>query len=411
MSSRRDFLRITGGMMMTGSSILLPGWAFARTNFLGPDTLPAGALEQSMLASLPGKQPLIKRTFRAPNYETPAGQLNEMLTSNERFFVRWHLAVIPEIDPKAWRLRIGGPSAGNPMELTYDDLRKFAAVELVAVNMCAGNRRGLSQPHVAGVEWGNGAMGNARWRGARLRDVLNRAGVKKDAVEVAFQGQDHGTIMQTPQFSKSLPMWKALDDNTILAYEMNGSALPLHNGMPVRLIVPGWVGTYWMKQISEINVLPKPYDGYWMKSAYRIPIGKFPHLVRFTSQDADGVNTTPITEMVVNSLITNLEDGQRFAAGQAIDVRGIAWDAGYGIRNVDVSVDGGQNWHPAKLAKDFGKYSWRQWQYSFSPKQRGQYAILARATNQKGETQSSELIWNPAGYHNNVPQKINVQVA
>jgi DMSO/TMAO reductase YedYZ molybdopterin-dependent catalytic subunit len=410
-SSRREFLRIAGGIAVAGGGILLPEWASARMPSLGPSTLPAGTLEESTLSALPGKQPLIKRTFRAPNYETPVEYLNEMFTQNIRFFVRWHLAVIPEISTQEWRLRVGGAASQTPVELTYDELRRFPAVEVVAVNMCAGNRRGLSQPHVAGVEWGNGAMGNARWHGVRLKDILNRAGIKKGAVEVAFQGQDHGVIPQTPQFAKSLPMWKALDENTILAYEMNGQPMPLHNGFPVRLIVPGWAGTYWMKQISEINVLPQPFDGYWMKSAYRIPIDKFPQLVRFTSQEAPGVNTTPITEIVVNSLITSLEDGQRFRLGQPIAVQGVAWDGGHGIRKVEISTDGGQSWRLATLGKDYGKYSWRQWRYQFRPAQRGQYGILAKATNLKGETQSPQLIWNPAGYHNNVPQQVNVQVA
>jgi hypothetical protein len=230
-------------------------------------------------------------------------------------------------------------------------------------------------------------------------------------VEVVVQGQDRGTIVETPRFVKSLPLWKALDEATILAYEMNGDALPLHNGAPVRLIVPGWVGTYWMKQISEINLLSQPFDGFWMKSAYRIPADKFKQMVRFKTQEAPGVNTTPITEMVVNSLITSLANGQRFRLGQAIDVRGIAWDGGHGITKVEVSTDGGQSWRDATLGKDYGKYSWRQWRHQFRPARRGEYGILARATNAKGETQSPELIWNPAGYHNNVPQRINVQVA
>jgi hypothetical protein len=261
------------------------------------------------------------------------------------------------------------------------------------------------------VEWGNGAIGNARWRGARLRDVLSHAGIRKDAVEIAFQGQDHGVIPQTPQFAKSLPMWKALDPDPILAYEMNGKPLPAPNGFPVRLIVPGWTGTYWMKQISEINILPQSFDGFWMKSAYRIPIGKFPDLVRFTTQDAPGVATTPVTELVVNSLITNIEEGQTVGLGQPVEVRGIAWDGGHGIAKVEVSTDDGQTWRPAMLGKDYGNYSWRQWRLSFRPARPGHIGVMARATSKKGETQNTTLIWNPAGYHNNVPQRIKLQVA
>lgn len=411
MANRRDFLRAAGGLLV-GSGILLPRGALARTLSLGPPGLPAGTRAASTLAPLPGKRPLIKRAFRAPNYETPVEYLNQMFTPNNEFFVRWHLAVIPEISAQAWRLRIGGDAAQKPLELTLDDLRRqFKPAEVVAVNMCAGNRRGLSQPHVAGVEWGNGAMGNARWRGVRLKDVLHRAGIRQGAIEVAFHGQDHGTVLQTPQFAKSLPMGKALDDNTLLAYEMNEGPLPLYNGFPVRLIVPGWVGTYWMKQISALEIRSHQFDGYWMKSAYRIPIDKFPRLDLFKSQDASGVATTPITEMVVNSLITNLEEGQRFRSGAPITVQGVAWDSGHGIRAVEVSTDGGQSWHAAALGRDYGNYAWRQWRYAFHPAQRGRYAVLARATSRRGETQVSTLIWNPAGYHNNVPQTVHILVA
>jgi DMSO/TMAO reductase YedYZ molybdopterin-dependent catalytic subunit len=411
MGDRREFLGMAGSILTAGAGLLVPRWAIAGTTSLGPSGLPPGALEESMIAVLPGKAPLIKRTLRPPNYETPVSALDDMFTPNDKFFVRWHLSVIPDIASEAWRLRIAGASARKPTEIAFADLRRFPVAEVVAVNMCAGNRRGLSQPHVPGVEWGNGAIGNARWRGARLRDVLSHAGIRKDAVEIAFQGQDHGVIPQTPQFAKSLPMWKALDPDTILAYEMNGKPLPAHNGFPVRLIVPGWTGTYWMKQISDINILPQSFDGFWMKSAYRIPIGKFPDLVRFTTQDAPGVATTPVTELVVNSLITNIEEGQTVGLGQPVEVRGIAWDGGHGIAKVEVSTDDGQTWRPAMLGKDYGNYSWRQWRLSFRPARPGHIGVMARATSKKGETQNTTLIWNPAGYHNNVPQRIKLQVA
>jgi DMSO/TMAO reductase YedYZ molybdopterin-dependent catalytic subunit len=398
------------GFVALGTGIVVPRWLLARETSMGPPGLPAGALEEAMLAVLPGKGPLIKRTFRPPNYETPVSELDEMFTPNDRFFVRWHLSVIPQIDAAAWRLRIDGPSAQTPIELSLAELRRLPVAEVVAVNMCAGNRRGLSQPHVPGVEWGHGAIGNARWRGARLKDVLARAGIRRDALEVAFHGQDHGVIPQTPQFAKSLPMWKALDSDTLLAYEMNGAPLPPLNGYPVRLVVPGWTGTYWMKQISQISVLPQPFDGFWMKSAYRIPVGKFPDLARFSSQDAPGVPTTPVTELVVNSLITNMQDGQSLMMGEVMPLRGIAWDGGHGIAKVEVSLDGGASWQSARLGRDYGKYAWRQWEFPLRSAQRGTLAARVRAVSKRGEAQKDRLIWNPAGYHNNVPQQVNLQI-
>lgn len=410
MTNRRNFLGMAGSVALAGNGLFMPRSAFPSDTAIGPAGLPEGTRNESMLSILPGKQPLIKRTFRPPNYETPVAGLDEMFTPNEKFFVRWHLSVIPEIARKDWRLHIAGPSIGTEMTLRYDELKRLPAVEVVAVNMCAGNRRGLSDPHVAGVEWGHGAMGNARWRGARLKDVLQRARIKSGAVEVVFHGEDRGVIPQTPQFIKSLPLSKALDEHTLLAYEMNGKPLPMHNGFPVRLIVPGWAGTYWMKQITDITVLPSAYDGFWMKSAYRIPTGKFPGLVRFQSQEAFNASNTPITELVVNSLITSLQDGQPIPYGESLTVRGVAWDGGHGIAKVEVSIDGGHNWRPAGMGKEYGSYSWRQWHFPFKPTRRGQYDIAVRAISKKGETQSPVLIWNPAGYHNNVPHQVHPQV-
>jgi len=407
MISRREFLKRAG--WAAGGGILLPGMGWAAD--MGPKTLPSGTLASAVLEALPGKRPLIKRSFRAPNYETPIEYFNEVITPNDAFFVRWHLSNIPEVTAASWRLKIGGDAAEAPYELTFDELKKFEPVELVAVNQCSGNRRGLSNPHVQGVEWGYGAMGNARWKGARLKDILARAKLKKDALEIGLDGAETGANPATPDFVKSIPVWKALDENTLLAYEMNGAPLPHLNGFPVRLIVPGWTGTYWTKQIISLQALSKPQGGFWMNPAYRVPIGKFPLVDRFVSQETPGNPSTPITEIVVNSLITNLQDGQKVSAGRPVEVKGIAWDGGYGINLVEVSTDNGQTWRRAELGKDLGRFSFRQWKFGFTPQDRGQVTVMAKATNVRGSTQVFELIFNPAGYHNNVVQKINLQVA
>ncbi|MGZ5137206.1 MAG: molybdopterin-dependent oxidoreductase [Burkholderiales bacterium] len=405
MISRREFLKRAG--WTAGSGMLFPyaGWAAD----LGPKSLPAGTLESAVLEALPGKKPLIKRSFRPPNFETPTAYFNEAITPNDAFFVRYHLANIPQVDAKSWRLKVGGDSVEAPFELTLEELQKFEPVELVAVCLCSGNRRGLSDPHVAGVEWGYGAMGNARWKGARLRDILQRAKPKKGLVEVGFDGADAGVIPATPDFQKSIPAWKALDENTLVVYEMNGAPLPHWNGFPVRLIVPGWTGTYWMKHLVSIQGLSKPLQGFWMNPAYRIPLGKFPLIDRFITQETE--SNTPITEMVVNSLITNLSDNQSVRAGSAVDVKGIAWDGGYGMRLAEVSIDGGRSWHAAELGKDLGRFSFRPWSYRFTPLERGKVSVMAKATNTRGGTQTFDLIFNPAGYHNNVVQRIDLQVA
>jgi len=251
-------------------------------------------------------------------------------------------------------------------------------------------------------------MGNARWKGARLKDILARAGLAKDALEIGFAGADGAPLAATPQFQKSIPAWKAVDENVLIAYEMNGAPLPHWNGFPARLVVPGWTATYWLKQLTRISALNAPLTSFWMNTAYRIPKGKFPVIDRFVSQESE--TSTPITEMVVNSLITNLAEGQRCSAGRPLVVKGLAWDGGYGIRSVEVSLDGGRSWQGADLGAAPGRFSFRPWQFSFTPRERGRLAFSARASNTQGTSQTFELIFNAPGYHNNVVQTVAVEV-
>lgn len=409
MTSRRDFLRTTAGTLVaasTGTLVSRLGMAAVPGQ---PAELPEGTIQSAILEALPGKFPLIKKSYRPPNFETPVEYFRDAITPNKAFFVRYHLANIPEVDAAQWRLKVGGEAAATPVELTLDELkRNFEAVELVAICQCSGNRRGLFQPHVPGVEWGFGAMGNARWKGARLKDLLAKAGLKTDALEIVVDGADGPVLDKTPDFVKSIPVAKALDENTLIAYEMNGEPIPHWNGYPARLIVPGWTGTYWMKHVTSISAMFQPYAGFWMKSAYRIPKGKFPLVDRFISQEAAA--NTPITEMVVNSLITSIQAGQTVRRGQTLDIAGIAWDGGYGLNLVEVSVDSGRTWRTAELGRDFGRFSFRQWSLKVRPQRQGTITVLAKATNRIGATQTYELIQNPAGYHHNVVQRIDVRV-
>jgi len=407
--NRRDFVKLSAsGLALAGAAPWLS--ALAADPRIGPASLPQGALDSGLLDTLPGKVALIKKTYRPPNFETPVEYFDEAFTRNDAFFVRYHLSAIPQVDAASWKLSVGGEAAEKSFELTLEALkREFEAVEIAAVCQCSGNRRGLSNPHVTGVEWGYGAMGNAKWKGARLKDVLARAGIKKDALEIVYDGADGPAMDKTPDFVKSLPIWKALDENALLAYEMNGEPLPHWNGYPVRIVVPGWTATYWMKHVTSIQAVSKPYNGFWMERAYRIPKGKFPIVDRFISQETEA--NTPITEMVVNSLITNLQDGAVLPAGKAAAVRGIAWDGGYGMREVSVSIDGGATWRPAELGPDLGKFAWRQWSYTLPTGQPGNYSVMAKATNAVGASQTFDLVFNPAGYHNNVVQRLKVKVA
>ena len=406
---RRSFLQSIGGAAALPALKAIS--AFGAEAVPLTTGLPAGAYGIARMATLAGKRPLIELTARPPNYESPPAAFANPITPNDLFFVRYHLAGIPpQIDLQQFRIAVSGESVTTPLQLSFQDLqRNYEQVEVLAVCQCSGNRRGLSEPHVPGVQWGVGAMGNARWRGPRLKDILAKAGVKPGIVEVVFDGADGPVLTTTPDFRKSLPASKAMDENTIIAVEMNGAPLPHLNGNPARLIVPGWTGTYWMKHLISIEPVMKPYEGFWMRAAYRIPTGMFPTVQHFDTQENE--MTTPITEMVVNSLITAPVEGARFRAGEPIDVAGIAWDGGYGIRSVSVSTDKGQTWREATLGEDSGRFAFRPWTYRFTAAAAGPQTILARASNRVGQTQTDTLLFNGAGYHNNVVRPTNIVIA
>lgn len=403
---RRHFLAGMAGV--AGLSLPASQRAIAAGLTLDPG-LPKGLPDVAKLEALPGKKPLIKLAYRPPNYETPIDYFKTPFTPNDAFFVRYHLAVIPEIDAATWRLKIGGEGIASPLELSLADLKAFEPVEINAVCQCSGNRRGLFEPHVPGVEWGVGAMGNAKWKGARLKDILARAGVKENVKEIVLNGADSAVLDQTPDFVKSLPIGKAMEETVLVAYEMNGEPLPHWNGFPARIIVPGWTATYWMKHIVDITAVNQPFDGFWMKSAYRIPAGAFPLTSRFPTQETAA--NTPITEMVVNSLIVSPAQGTHIKAGSAVEMSGIAWDGGHGINAVEVSSDGGRTFAEAKLGEDHGRFAFRPWSHRFTaPKKKGPLEVMASARNAIGQTQVSKLILNPAGYHHNVISKLSLEI-
>ena len=408
MLTRRHLITAVAGSVVGGSDLALKSLTAAAASINRPSALPEGTRSNTILDALPGKKPLLKLSYRPPNYETPIEYFRTAITPTDAFFVRYHHSLIPEVDVRTWKVAVGGEGANGEAAFTLDDLKRLPTAELVAVNLCSGNRRGLFQPHVPGVEWGYGAMGCARWKGARLKDLLDKVGLKKEAIEIVFDGADSGVTDKTPDFIKSIPTWKAIEETTLIAYEMNGAPLPHLHGFPARLILPGWTGTYWMKHVTSIKAVTKPEAGFWMKAAYRIPLGRFPLVARFTSQET-AVNT-PITEIVVNSLITNPVDGANVRMGP-ISVGDIAWDGGYGINTVEVSSDGGRTWTAATLGEDLGRFAFRTFSYTLSPKARGKQTVMARATNKIGQTQTSELIHNPAGYHHNVVHSVTFNVA
>ncbi len=380
--------------------------AFARGARAETATLPFANGERPVMR-YPGKRPMIVLTQRPPQLETPFGVFNDgLLTPNDAFFVRYHLSDIPtEIDPVTYRVAVKG-LVNRPLSLSLQDLRAMPQIEFVAAHQCSGNSRGFFEPRIAGGQLANGAMGNARWRGVPLKAVLERAGVKAGAVQVAFNGLDGPAAPSVPDFVKALPMDHALDGEVMLATSMNGAELPWLNGYPVRLVVPGYFGTYWMKHLSEIEVLDHVFDGFWMKSAYRIPDND----CACTEPGKAPASTVPIGRFNIRSFLTNLQDGAQVKAGVETPLRGIAFDGGYGISEVAVSTDGGRAWTPARLGDSLGKYSFREWKAAVTLPA-GAQTIMVRARNASGETQPMEAKWNPPGYMRNVVETTKVMAA
>ena len=369
-------------------------------------TLPIGNGERP-LVKYPQKRPMIGLTSRPPQLETPFSVFNDgVITPNNAFFVRYHLAGIPtEIDPDTYTVEVKG-KVEKPLKLSLADIKRLPSVEIVAVNQCSGNSRGFFEPRVAGGQSGNGAMGNARWRGASLKAVLDLAGVQKTAKQVVYNGLDTPIVDKTPDFVKALDIDVARNGEVMLAYSMNGQDLPFLNGYPVRMVVPGYYGTYWMKHLSEINVIDTVFDGFWMKSAYRIPDND----CNCTEPGTPPKSTIPIGRFTVRSFITSVLDGASVKAGQQITLRGIAFDGGTGIKSVAVSTDDGKSWTDAKLGQDLGKYSFREWTLPVTLAA-GPHVLMARATSNDGKSQPMQASWNPAGYMRNVVETTRVTAA
>jgi len=360
--------------------------------------LPGGPTERAITTAFPHKGPMVLQRTRPPLLETPFEVFDRgVFTPNDQFFVRWHWAAIPErLDVASFRLGITG-HVNTPQSLSMQDILSLPRVELAAVNQCAGNSRGYFTPRVAGGEWSNGAMGNAKWLGVRLIDVLDRAGVKAGAQRVRFAGLDDPIIAEAPKFMKSLDIDHARDGEVMLAYAMNGEQLPLLHGAPLRLVVPGWYSTYWVKMLNSIEVLAGPDENFWTKTAYTIP----------DTPGADmklgqaGVKMVPINRMVPRSFVTNLTDAARVKAGPGTLLRGIAMGGAVGIRTVEFSTDGGTSWTPATLGADEGRYSFRTWQAMVNLPA-GDSTVMVRATNTDGLAQPATPNWNPGGYMRNV---------
>lgn len=361
------------------------------------------------LVQYPQKRPLTLVTTRPPHLETPFAIFNEgPITPNDAFFVRYHLANFPtSIDPDSYRLTIKG-SVDTPLSLSLTELKALAEpVEVVAVNQCSGNSRAFSMPRVFGAQLGNGSMGNARWVGVPLKAVLQKAGVKADAKQVTFRGLDKPVLASTPEFIKALDISHAMDGEPMIAWSMNGTDLPFLNGYPIRLVVPGYFGTYWVKHLSEIEVVDHTYDGFFMAKGYRVPDNDCFCVAPGTTP----AQTQPISKLPVRSFITSVKHGDVLPLNKNVELKGIAFDGGAGISKVELSIDGGQTWRAATLGQDHGRFSFREWTLPITFTSKGATPLMVRASNNAGETQPLQADWNPGGYRRHVVETSHVTVA
>ncbi len=359
--------------------------------------------------AFPQKRPLITYSDRPPLLETPREVFTSALTPNDLFFVRWHMPIIPTyINPRTFTIHING-EVENKLKLSLKELKtKFKQVELTAVLQCGGNNRTAFKPTAGGIQWGVGAMGCAKWKGVRLKDVLKKAGLKKEAVWIGFNGEDKAVYNETANFVRELKL-EGLHDDIIIAYEMNGEDLPYLNGYPVRLILPGFYSDSWIKMLSNITATKEKQKLHFMEKAYRIPDNS----CECETPDSLAQKTKPIEEMNINSLIGYPVTGIKVKNDADLVVRGIAFDGGHSIKKVQLSTDGGTTWNNAKLDDGSqGKYAYRTFSYTFKPENIGSLTIICRASNEKGEEQpfAKDIKWNRGGYKYNGIDEVTVEV-
>jgi DMSO/TMAO reductase YedYZ molybdopterin-dependent catalytic subunit len=389
MSSRRKFLKqMSGAALAAAAAPAMLTWS-----------LP---LPQAQGVDVPGEDGMILRSFRFVDLETPVEYFNSWLTPVPHFFVRNHMSEPSELNADDWRLTIGG-EVEKPVTLSLTELSKFETHALVNTLECAGNGRSLQRPQVPGIQWGRGAVSTARFSGPRLRDVLQRAGVKPSGKHVMFRGLDE-VPGKVPPFIRSIPIEKALDSDTLVSTHMNGAALTRHHGFPARALVPGWIGAASCKWLTEIKVLENEFVGNFMSPGYRFP--------NQPGKPGDAVkpeDTHPLTALNVKSVISGPGDGANLRAGK-VAVHGAAWAGEADVVKVEISTDAGSTWNAAKLGHEQSRYAWRLWSYEWKAKG-GDYTVLSRATDSQGRVQPAAPVWNPSGYLYNAVDQVKVHVS
>ena len=358
--------------------------------------------------NFPEKRPMITHSNRPPLLEAPRSTFSQVITPNDEFFVRWHLPDIPTlIDTEKYAIKITG-NVAKPYELTLRELKEdFEQIEVTAVVQCGGNSRSAFVPITGGVQWGSGAMGCAKWKGVRLKDVLKRAGMKADSHWVNFNGMEKPAYDKTPDFVRELNL-DELNEDVMIAYQMNDEDLPYLNGFPTRLIVPGYYSDSWVKMIKDIVVTKDHTPLFFMDKAYRIAAnathGETPdHLAKMTK---------PITRMNIKSFIGFPDDGAEVEFQSQLVVRGVAFDGGIGVEKVLISLDNGKTWEEASLGLDNGRYAYRAFRYSFRPNKKGKLSIMAKAIDHLGQEQplAQDVPWDRGGYMFNGIDMVTIKI-
>jgi sulfoxide reductase catalytic subunit YedY len=395
---RRDFFKTS----IVASTALLSSSSLYATQSKPIDTRKVSKI------AFPEKKPMITYSDRPPLLEAPRTTFDKAITPNDEFFVRWHLPEIPtHIDPDSYTISING-LVNKELNLTLKELKNdFEQVEITAVLQCGGNSRSAFHPTVGGIQWGSGAMGCAKWKGVRLRDVLNKAGLPKDAHWIGFNGKDKPAYYEAPKFIRELSLHE-VTENIIIAYEMNGEDLPYLNGYPVRLVMPGMYSDSWVKMLSNITVTNKYKSYFYMDKGYRIA----DNATESETPEHHFKPTKPITNMNIKSFIGYPDDGMKVQQNSHIVVRGVAFDDGTGVKAVKISIDNGKTWKDALLKQEHGRYGYTEFRYTYKPTTKGKVKFMAKAINVLGDEQPlpQDMLWNHGGYKYNGIDNVEIEV-
>ena len=395
---RRDFFKLS----FAASAVALS------TSAMGTATRQPIDSQTVSTIAFPEKRPLITYSDRPPLLETPRDAFTRAITPNDEFFVRWHMPKIPtHTYISTYRINVNG-FVDKPLSLSIKDLKEnYEQVELTAVMQCGGNSRSAFSPTTSGIQWGSGAMGCAKFKGVRLKDILESAGLKSGASWIGLNGDDKPIMDKMPTFVRELELHEVKDD-VIIAYEMNGEDLPFLNGYPVRLIIPGMYADSWVKMLSNITVSKEYKELFFMDTAYRIPDNE----CECETPDNIVSKTKPITTMNVKSYIGYPTTATQITANSNVLIKGVAFDSGHGIKEVLISLDGGKTWESSELEAELSPHAFRVFKFGFRPKLKGKVTIMAKAINTQGEAQpfAHEIQWNHGGYKYNGIDSVTIEV-